>query len=141
MHFTVYRERRRASGWQLYQAVGVERGDREASALQAFENFRFFGAPHVAIITTDAVHGVYGAVDTGLYVGTFLLAARSLGLGAIPQAALASHSPLIRKHFDIPADRKILVGISFGFADTDHPANNYRTTRAPLNKVVTRIRE
>ncbi len=109
----VYRDRRRASGWQLYQAVGVERGDREASSRQAFENFRFFGAPHVAIITTDAVHGVYGAVDTGLYVGTFLLAARSLGLGAIPQAALASHSPLIREHFDIPADRKILVGISF----------------------------
>jgi hypothetical protein len=34
-----------------------------------------------------------------------------------------------------------LVGISFGFADPDHPANNYRTTRAPLNEVVTLIRE
>lgn len=77
----------------LYQAVGVERGDREASARQAFENFRFFGPPHVAIITTDAVHGVYGAVDTGLYVGTFLLRGTEPRLGAIPRAALASHSP------------------------------------------------
>ncbi len=34
-----------------------------------------------------------------------------------------------------------MVGISFGFADTDHPANNYRTARAPLNEVVTRVRE
>jgi nitroreductase len=86
----VYRERRRASGWQLYQAVGVQRGDR---ARQSFENFRLFGAPHVAIITTDAEQGVYGAVDTGLYVNTLLLAATSLGIASIPQAALASHSP------------------------------------------------
>jgi hypothetical protein len=68
----------------------VQRGDR---ARQSFENFRLFGAPHVAIITTDAEQGVYGAVDTGLYVNTFLLAATSLGIASIPQAALASHSP------------------------------------------------
>ncbi|WP_134662900.1 MULTISPECIES: nitroreductase [unclassified Amycolatopsis] len=133
----VYRDRRRASGWQLYEAVGIERGDREASARQAFENFRFFGAPHVAIVTTDAVHDVYGAVDSGLYVGTFLLAAQSLGLGAIPQAALAGHAALIRKHFAIPEDRKILLGISFGYADEDHPTNSYRTPRAALDQVVT----
>lgn len=137
----VYQERRRATGWQLYEAVGIARGDREASARQAFENFRFFGAPHVAIITTDAVHDVYGAVDSGLYMGTFLLAARSLGLGAIPQAALASHATLIRRHFDIPDDRKILAGISFGYADIDHPANSYRTARASLDEAVSWVDE
>ncbi|MBC2640855.1 MULTISPECIES: nitroreductase [unclassified Rhodococcus (in: high G+C Gram-positive bacteria)] len=133
----VYRDRRRASGWQLYQAVGVERGDRAASARQSFENFRLFGAPHVAIITTDAEQGVYGAVDSGLYLGTLLLAARSLGIATIPQAALASQSPFIREHFGIADDRKILVGISFGYADLDHPANSYRTARASLDEVVT----
>ncbi|WP_241032370.1 nitroreductase [Rhodococcus pseudokoreensis] len=132
----VYRDRRRASGWQLYQAVGVERGDRAASARQSFENFRLFGAPHVAIITTDAEQGVYGAVDSGLYLGTLLLAARSLGIATIPQAALASQSPFIREHFGIADDRKILVGISFGYADLDHPANSYRTARATLDEVV-----
>jgi nitroreductase len=135
----VYRERRRESGWQLYEAVGVERGDREASARQALENFRFFGAPHVAIVTTDAIHDVYGALDSGLYVNSFLLAAQSLGLGAIPQAALAGHSTLIRSFFEIPEDRKILLGISFGYPDLDHPANSYRTARAPLEEVVTWI--
>lgn len=133
----VYRQRRRASGWQLYDAVGVQRGDRAASAEQAFQNFRLFGAPHVAIITTDASQGVYGAVDAGAYVGTFLLAACSLGIAAIAQAALAMYSPFIREHFSIPGDRKILVGISFGYPDLDHPANCYRTARAPLAEVVT----
>ncbi|MFC9471902.1 nitroreductase [Nocardia sp. NPDC056952] len=133
----VYRERRSTTGWQLYEAVGVERGDRAASARQAFENFRLFGAPHVAIVTTAAEQGVYGAVDSGLYIGTFLLAATSLGIATIPQAALAGRSAFIRDYFDIPEDRKVLAGISFGYAAVDHPANSYRTARAPLNEVVT----
>ena len=69
----VYQQRRRATGWQLYEAVGVQRGDRAASARQALENYRFFGAPHVAVITTDANQAVYGAVDAGLYVANFPL--------------------------------------------------------------------
>jgi nitroreductase len=133
----VYRERRRASGWQLYEAVGVQRGDREASARQAFENFRLFGAPHVAIITTDAEQAVYGAIDTGLYIGTLLLAAHSMGIASIAQAALAGHSEFLRDYFAIPEDRRIVVGVSFGYPDLDHPANAYRTARAPLNEVVT----
>lgn len=133
----VYQQRRRASGWQLYEAVGVQHGDRTASAEQAFQNYRLFGAPHVAIITTDASQGVYGAIDTGAYVGTFLLAAYSLGIATIAQAALAMYSPFIREYFSIPQDRKVLAGISFGYADLDHPANGYRTTRAPLTEIVT----
>jgi nitroreductase len=132
----IYRERRRESGWQLYGAVGIARGDREASALQALKNFELFGAPHAAIVTTDAGQGVYGAVDTGVYVGTFLLAAQALGLGAIPQAALARYGPFVRKHFSIPDDRKILLGISFGYPDRQHPANSYRTSRAEISEVV-----
>ncbi|MFW0793500.1 nitroreductase [Gordonia sp. CPCC 205515] len=137
----VYRDRRRESGWQLYEAVGVARGDREASARQAFENFRFFGAPHVALITTDAEQGTYGAVDAGLYLATFLLVARSLGIATIPQAALAGQSDFLREYFDIPEDRKVLVGISFGYADEEHPANSYRTRRAALDEVVTWVED
>lgn len=133
----VYRQRRRVTGWQLYDAVGVQRGDRAASAKQAFENFRLFGAPHVAIITTDASQGVYGAVDAGGYIGTFLLAAQSLGIATIAQAALAMYSPFIREHFSIPGDRKVLAGISFGYPDLNHPANSFRTGRASLDEVMT----
>jgi len=84
----VYLERRRECGFALYESVGVVRGDRVASARQALDNFRLFGAPHVAIITTDASLGVYGAIDCGGWVGNFMLAARSLGVATIAQAAL-----------------------------------------------------
>src|SRR5690606_22640415 len=59
----VYQERRRDCGLALYEAVGVPRGDREASARQGRENFRLFGAPHVAIITSEEKLATYGAVD------------------------------------------------------------------------------
>ena len=133
----VYRERRRESGWQLYDAVGVVKGDREASALQMLRNFEFFGAPHAAIITTDAELGVYGAIDCGLYIESFLLAAQALGLGACAQAALAAGSPFLHEYFDIPETRKVVCGIAFGYADPDHPTATYRTSRASLDEVVT----
>ena len=97
----VYLERRRESGFQLYNTLGIARGDKAAYAKQALENYNFFGAPHVAIIHTDEALGVYGAIDCGAYVGNFMLAAQALGLGTIPQAALARQSGLIRRHFNL----------------------------------------
>lgn len=132
----VYQQRRRECGYQLYASVGVARGDREAGARQGLENFRMFGAPHVAIITTDQALGVYGAVDCGAYVSNFMLAAQSLGVASIAQAALASQSGFIRAHFGIPDDRLVVCGISFGYEDLAHPANQYRTSRADIQEAV-----
>lgn len=128
----VYGERRRACGWALYDSVGVARGDREASARQSRENFRLFGAPHMAIVTTARPLGVYGAVDCGAYVAQFMLAAEALGVATIAQAALASWPDLVRELLDLPPDRQVVCGISFGYEDPAHPANGFRTDRAAL---------
>src|SRR3954447_21880813 len=132
----VYLERRRESGFQLYNTLGIARGDKAAYAKQALENYNFFGAPHVAIIHTDEALGIYGAIDCGAYVGNFMLAAQALGLGTIPQAALARHSGMIRRHFALPDERRVVCGISFGFADHAHKINSYRTSRAGLAETV-----
>jgi nitroreductase len=126
----VYRERRRECGFQLYESVGIARGDREASERQARKNFEFFGAPHLALVTTEALLGTYGAVDCGAYVGNFMLAARSFGIASIAQAAVASRARFLHRWFDIPDDRQIVCGVSFGYEDPAHPANRFRTTRA-----------
>jgi nitroreductase len=132
----VYAERRRESGFQLYNALNIARGDKSAYARQALENFNFFGAPHVAIVTTDEALGVYGAVDCGGYVANFLLAAEALGVATVPQASLAFYSDVVRAHFGLESDRKIVCGISFGMANTEHPANGFRTNRAEVADVV-----
>jgi nitroreductase len=137
----VYLERRRESGFQLYNSLGIPRGDKAGYARQALENFNFFGAPHVAIVHTDEALGVYGAIDCGGYVTSFMLAAQALGVATIPQAALAFHSGLVRQHFGLGDDRLVVCGISFGFPDREHKANSYRTNRAGIADTVTFVDE
>jgi nitroreductase len=132
-----YRDRRKVCGVQLYQALGIGREDRAAAAEQSLENFRLFGAPHVALVTTEEALGVYGAVDCGLYVANFMLAAKSLGVDTIAQAALASYPDFIRAHLGLPVNRKLVCGISFGFGVPDDRINGYRTQRAPVADSVT----
>lgn len=133
----VYLDRRRESGFQLYNTLGIAKGDKPAYAKQALENFNFFGAPHVAIVTTAEALGVYGAVDCGGYVTSFMLAAQALGVATVPQAALAFHSAVVRQHFGLSDDRRVVCGISFGFPDTEHKINSYRTSRAGIGEVAT----
>ena len=132
----VYLERRRECGFGLYNAVGVARGDKAGYERQTLENFRLFGAPHVAILTSDPGLGVYGAVDVGGYVQILLLTMQAHGVAAIPQAALTHHSALIKSQLGIAPERQMVCGISFGYEDTAHPANNFRTGRAPVSDVV-----
>ena len=137
----IYRERRKVCGVQLYQSLRIGREDRTAAAEQSLENFRFFGAPHVALITTEEDLGVYGAVDCGLYVSNFMLAAQNLGVASIAQAALASYPDFIRGHFGLPPTRKFICGISLGYADPAHPINAYRTARASEAESVTWVEQ
>ena len=132
----VYQDRRRETGWQLYKAVGVEKGDRAGSARQMMENFALFGAPHCAIVSAPADLGSYGAVDCGGFITGFTIAAQAGGVASIAQAAVASYGPFLHRFFDIPDDQLILCVISFGYSDKDHPANSFRTSRVGLDSIV-----
>jgi nitroreductase len=132
----IYKERRRETGYMLYAALGIERSDWERRQRQGFENFRMFGAPHVAIVTTPGEIGPYALVDCGAFIGTFLLAARAQGVATTPQAALARHSKFIRSCFGIGDEQKVVCGIAFGYADVEHPANSFRTTRAAPDELM-----
>ncbi len=132
----VYQDRRRACGFQLYEAVGIERSDKAGRTAQMLRNFALFDAPHVAIISTPAELGAYGALDCGGFVTAFTVAAQSLGIASIPQAAIASYAPFVHRYFDIGEDRLVLCAISFGYADPDDPANAFRTDRADVSDIV-----
>lgn len=132
----VYQQRRRTCGWQLYEAVGVEKGDRAGSARQMMENYAFFGAPHVAILSSPAELGPYGAMDCGGFVTAFTVAAQALGVATIAQAAVAAYGPFLHRYFEIGADRLVLCAISFGYADPEHPANRFRTERADVADII-----
>ncbi|WP_425074209.1 nitroreductase [Sagittula sp. S175] len=128
--------RRRTCGRQLYEAVGVQKGDREGSARQMRENFRLFGAQAFLLVTTPKVLGAYGVLDCGAYVTAVLLGLEARGLGAVAMASVAGFAPFMRDWFDVAEDRDVLCGIAIGHKDMAHPANGFRTERAALEEVV-----
>ena len=131
-----YKDRRRACGYQLYDAVGVEKSDRAGTARQMMQNYALFDAPHVAILHSPSELGAYGAMDCGGFVTAFTLAAQSLGIATIPQAAVAAFGGFLHDYFDIADDRLVLCAISFGYPDSGHPANTFRTERADVTDIV-----
>ncbi len=137
----VYLNRRRESGFQLYGALGIARGDKDAYRKQSLENFRLFGAPHVAIITSDEALGVYGGGRLRRIRQQFHAGRTGRGPCHDSQAALAGHSDVIRDHLNLGEDRRVVCGISFGYPDKAHAANSYRTTRAGLAEAVTFVEE
>lgn len=132
----VYKDRRSTCGWQLYDAVGVQKGDRAASGQQMRENFRLFGAPNFLLITTPKALGTYGVLDCGAYVTGVLLALQARGVASCAMASVAGFAPFVRDRYGIAEDRDLLCGIALGYGDPDHPANQFRTDRAPLDEVV-----
>jgi nitroreductase len=130
----VLQDRRRACGWGLYEAVGVKKGDRGASHRQRLENYRFFGAPHLAVITSEVSMAARGVFDAGIYTGFFLLAAEAMQIATIPQASVTHHADIIRRHTGIPQTQLILCAVAFGEEDRTHPANAFRTSRATMTE-------
>jgi nitroreductase len=108
--------RRRASGLGLYQTLGIARDDRPARTAQMRKNFEFFGAPTVMFLFVHRGLAEFAVLDAGLFLQSFLLAAQVRGLSTCAQGALATWAPPVREAFEVPAQYKLLCGVSIGYA-------------------------
>lgn len=137
----VYRDRRRATGFALYDSVGVEKSDLEGRRRLLLNNFSAFGAPHIAIVTTDSTLGAYGAIDCGAYVNSLTLVAESLGIATIVQASTVMYATFIHEYLGLPDNRRLVCGIGLGHEDAGNPINGFRTGREDISSVVTQRRD
>ncbi|WP_211346964.1 nitroreductase [Saccharothrix australiensis] len=128
-----YQQRRQHSGERLYAALGIHREDHAARDAYNAESLRFYGAPHVALLFTAPNAEVRMAADVGIYTQTLLLTMTAYGIASCPQGLLSFYADTIRAELGIQ-DRKILLGISFGYADTSAPANTITMPRAELDE-------
>lgn len=121
---------------ELYQKMGIERGD-QAGRLRAFvRNFEFFDAPHVAVVCMEKSYGLGVALDVGMWAQTFMLALWARGVSSCAQASLRLYPTILRKELGIAESLRVMCGISFGYEDAAVPANASRQTREPLEKNV-----
>ena len=133
----VHRERAREQGAAYYGSLGVERSDTHARSRATLRNLEFFDAPHVAFLfMPEFGDGVRVAGDMGMYAQTFLLALEARGLAGIPQTMLGFYADVVRGSLGLTPDMKLLFGISFGLADPEGPASEFRMGRDPLHESV-----
>lgn len=131
-----HRERQFGSANALYSALGIAREDKMARNIAMLRNWQFFDAPHAAFFTMGLDMGVMGAVDLGIYAQTLALLLEENGIQCCMQGALGQFPEPVEKQFGLPEGQGILFGMSFGYADKEHPANAARTDRADLNDAV-----
>lgn len=131
MYGPVHQERRAAFGAGLYGALGIGPDDDAARAAYDAESLRFYGAPHAAFLFVTGDGGARLAADVGAYMQTLLLAMAAYGVDSCPQGLLSFYADTIRTELGV-TEGKLLVGVSFGYADESAPVNRVTTERAAL---------
>lgn len=136
MYAPVHQERRAAFGADLYGALGIGPDDHPARAAYDAESTGFYGAPHAAFLFVTGDGGPRLAADVGVYLQTLLLAMTAYGVASCPQGLLSFYADTVRDELRVD-EGKLLVGVSFGYADEAAPVNQVGTGRAPLEVTTT----
>jgi nitroreductase len=132
--FEPYLSRRRKVGWDMYSLLGIDRGQGERMHAQHGRNFVFFDAPVGIIFTIDRRLEIGSWLDYGMFLQNVMIAARAFGLETCPQAAFASHHPVVRRALALPEEETVVCGMAIGREDTSAPINALRTERAPARE-------
>jgi len=128
-----YIDRRRKIGWDMYGLLGLTKDNKAGMHEQQAQNYRFFGAPVGLMFTIDRVMGKGSWIDYGLFLQTFMLAARAHGLDTCPQAAFNQYHRIILPLIHAGPEEELVCGMSLGYGDNTPPVSQLRTEREPAS--------
>lgn len=100
-------------------------------------NFNFYGAPHVFYLYQDASLSNWSLFDLGLFAQNLMLAAHAKGLATVPQAYITDYAKEVKDFLSIPEGKRLVLGLSIGYADMDAPINQFSSERAETDEIVT----
>jgi len=132
-----YIGRMRKLGKDMYSLIGIPKGDQAANWAQWGRNYKFFDAPVGLIFTIDKDLDAMSFVDIGIFMQTFMLAAKVRGLDTCAQGAWNNYWSVTRRVLNVPDDEYIVVGLSLGYADESHPVNTLVSEREPVESFAT----
>jgi nitroreductase len=132
----VHRERQIGVAKQLFEAMGIEREDKDGRQDWVLRGFRQFDAPVCVIVTydRDLAESDDSAFDCGAVTNALVNAAWSRGLGCVINSQGIMQSPVVREHAGIPQDQVIMKAIALGWPDEAFPANAVVSHRRPVNE-------
>lgn len=126
-------ERSSEAGAIIYGAMGVARDDHAGRRRAFLAGLRFYGAPHVALLSVPADADERMAADLGIYAQTLMLVMTAHGVASCPQGVLGLYADAARSVLG-PSTDKLLFGISFGYPAPGAVAALPPVPRAPLGE-------
>ena len=127
-----YKTRRFHCGVQLYDALGIERHEKERRLEQWVANFRAFDAPVMLFFFIEPEMETGSYMDYGMFLQSVMLVAVEEGLATCPQAALGEYPGIVKEVLGYPSELILLGGMALGYEDVDAKVNSYRTPREPV---------
>ena len=132
-----YIGRRRQTGFGLYGLLGVDRKDTASVQNYRVQNYQFFGASVGLFFTIDRDMEQGSWLDYGMFLQSFMLAAREAGLESCAQAAFCPYHDSVMPILGAPEEQMLVCGMSLGYADADALVNTYRTGRLEAREYMT----
>ncbi len=126
-------------GKELYEWLGIKRGDRIARDEQWGRNYEFFGAPVELFVYIHKSLHIYAANDAGLMLQNLILSAHARGLGTCLQGAVIIWDDVIRREFEISDDYRLLTGLAIGYP-TGAKVNEFKAHRLSVDEVTVKRR-
>ncbi len=126
-----HRERQVEIAVQLFEAMGIERHDKERRQDWVMRGFRQFDAPVSVVVTLDRAlaDDTIAHFDCGAATYGLVLAATSKGLGCVINGQGIMQSSVVREHAGIPEDEVIMTCVAMGWPDPDFVANDVVSRR------------
>jgi len=116
-------------GARRLAALGVDREDDAERTKLTLMNFEFYGAPCAVFLFMDGALKEWSIFDMGLFAHSLILAAHAYGVESCLQASVTNYAPEIKKFLGIPDGKKLVIGISMGYADGGAKLNAYRAVK------------
>ncbi len=136
-----HRQRQIDVAVQLFEAMGIERHDKEKRLDWMLRGFRQFDAPVSLVLTYPK--SLEPAAITQFSLGSLaygiVLAAWEKGIGCVINGQGIMQSEVVHKHAGIPDDEAIMICIAMGYPDDSFAANHVRSTRLPNSAFVTYV--
>ncbi len=137
----VHRARQIEIAVQLFEAMGIERDDKQRRQDWVMRGFRQFDAPVSVVVTLDEelADDTIGHFDCGAATYGLVLAATSKGLGCVINGQGIMQSSVVREHANIPDNEVIMTCVAMGWPDPDFVANDVVSRRAANGDVASYV--
>jgi len=135
----IYKKRQVVLGVSLFKVLGIAKGDQKAMMDYMMSMYRFFDAPAVIIICIDKMLELlsFPLIDIGALIQTIALTAQEFDLGTCIMRAIVDFPEQAREIVGIPDSKHLIIGMTIGYPDWDHPINSIYSERDDIEDLST----